>query len=69
MAPLKKFKRKHKVIHRLIAFTCVVALFWGIWQILDALAIGKHASVVGAAVIVVSLIFLFLDDFHLKELE
>lgn len=71
MPPLQKFKKTHKTLHRIIAYLFVVGIFWGGWRIYDTLfgeGSPEHFTS-GVLAIIVSLVFLYLDDFHLNELK
>jgi hypothetical protein len=70
MPKKKKVRINHKrVLKRLFAFAAVASLTWGVWKIMDNL-FWPDNPITGASVVIAgALIYLFLDDFHLKELE
>ncbi|MDO8452758.1 MAG: hypothetical protein Q7S79_03320 [bacterium] len=66
----KKFSINHKrVFRRLFTFAAIVSLTWGVWKILDHFLWPGNPLIGGLVVVVGALLYLFLDDFHLKELE
>lgn len=71
MTPVKRFKKKYPVLHRILAFSCIVGLFWGGWRIFDSLSgtESPNYAIAGVVACIISLGILYLDDFHLKELE
>jgi hypothetical protein len=56
MKPYRRFKKKHKLIHIVIVAVAIVMLWRGV----------TLSYIVGA---VIAIAVLYLDDFHLKELE
>ena len=47
----------------------VVLFWWGLWNLLDMLTAWVHPAIIYIVGIVVALFVLYLDGFHLKELE
>jgi hypothetical protein len=70
-ARTKKIKTKSKRGFRKISiFVAVVALTWGVWTIFDHMLNFENNPYLGPVVaIVAAFLILFLDDFHLRELE
>lgn len=71
MPPLQKFKKRHKTLHRVIAYLFIVGIFWGGWRVFDTLS-GEGSPghlLSGVLVIIASLAFLYFDDFRLNELK
>lgn len=65
----RKFKKRHRVLHILIVAIAVVMFWRGIWQILDIYLFPGNQFISSAACILIAFLVLYLDDFHLKELE
>lgn len=65
----RRFKRKHKVLHTFIVAVAVV-LFWrGAWGIIDVYFLPGNVLASNLGSILTAFLILYLDDFHLKELE
>ncbi len=65
----RRFKRKYKFVHILVFATAVI-LFWrGVWGILDTYLFPDNILLSNLVSIGIAFVVLYLDDFHLKELE
>ena len=65
---LKKFKKKHKGLHRFVVFACIASMSWATWKLLDYFTGELSPLVAGVSTIVIGITILALDDLHLKEL-
>ena len=65
----KKFKKKHKVIHLLIVSTAIVMLWRGIWGLLDLYLFADNQTISYFVSVMVAFAILYLDNFHLKDIE
>ena len=65
----RQFKRKHRLLHILIVAIAIVMLWKGIWSLLDAYLFPGNVLAGNLLSILVAFFILYLDDFHLKELE
>jgi hypothetical protein len=64
----KRIRKKRHPLHVVLIAFAMVTLWWGTWNILDAVFL--HNQIVsGVIAIIVALLIFFLDDFRLKELE
>lgn len=65
----RRFKKRHRVVHLLLISTAIV-LFWrGVWVLLDTYLLPDQALMSSLVSIGAAFIILYLDGFHLKELE
>lgn len=65
----RRFKRKHRTLHILIAAVAIVMLWRAVWGLLDTYLFPENYTVSLIVGGVIALAILFFDDFHLKELE
>lgn len=64
----RRFKKRHRVLHLLIA-AIGIAMFWrGAWGILDTYFFPNNQLLSYVGSIFVAFLVLYFDDFHLKEL-
>ena len=67
---LKRLRDSHNSpIHKLFALIALIVVWWGTWTILDIFFLDNQRLLSATIAIVIALVFLLLDDFHLKELE
>ncbi|MDQ3099401.1 MAG: hypothetical protein M3Q44_06665 [bacterium] len=66
---LRKRNKNKRLIHIFIMSVAIVTFWWGVWGTLDWLF--QFSNPIWSYLIGVSvaLLILYLDDFHLKELE
>jgi hypothetical protein len=69
MKRYRKFKRKHKLFHILLVSIAVVTFWWGVSGLLDLYFLDDHPYLSYFLGIFAAFLILFLDDFHLKELQ
>jgi len=67
--PIKRLKKNHKGLHKLVVFAAIVVIWRGIWTTLDFLFKGSDPLIVGPISAGLALLLLLLDDFKFKELE
>jgi len=65
----KKFRRKYRILHVLLMATAIVMFWRGVWGLLDVFLIPHHELVSSLLSIFIAFIVLYIDDFHLRELE
>lgn len=65
----RKFKKRYRLLHVLIMATSIVLFWWGTWNILDLYTAENNSLAWYALGILVAFLLLYIDDFHLKELE
>ncbi len=63
------FKRKHRAVHILFVAIAIVMFWKGVWSLLDAYLLPGNVLASNTILILVAFLILYLDDFHLKELE
>ncbi len=67
---LNRLRGKHdSPLHKLLVLIAIVVIWWGVWTILDILFLEDKPMLSAVIAIIVAFFFLFLDDFHLRELE
>lgn len=69
MDQYKKFKKKHRGIHLLLVAIAIVMFWRGVWDLLDEYLLPNWPLMSSVVSILVAFLVLYLDDFHLKELE
>ncbi len=69
MKHYRRFKRKYRLAHLALMAFALVLLWWATWGVLDALLPPQYKILGYVAGFLVALFILYLDDFHLKELE
>jgi hypothetical protein len=70
MAQKKKRKNtSQRFIRILVMSIAIVTFWWGVWGILDTLFQISNPLIGYFIGIIIALLILYLDDFHLKELE
>jgi len=57
------------MLHVLIMATAIVMFWRGVWGILDVFLIPHHELVSSVLSIFIAFVVLYIDDFHLRELE
>ena len=62
----RRFRRKHRSIRIVIVTVTIVVLWRGVWSILDAYLPAN--DLLNISSIILAILILYLDDFHLKEL-
>lgn len=65
----KKFRRKYRILHVLLMATAIVMFWRGVWGLLDVFLIPHHELVSSLLSIFIAFVVLYIDDFHLRELE
>lgn len=62
-------KSRRKPLRILLMAVAIVTFWWGVWGLLDSL-FHIHNSVISYALgVIIAVFVLFIDDFHLRELE
>lgn len=69
MKHYRKFKRKHRLAHLALMALAIVLFWWALWGVLDLLFSAEYKMLGYAFGFLVAFFILYLDDFHLKELE
>jgi hypothetical protein len=64
----RKFKKKHRLVHVFLMGLSILMFWWGAWGILE-LYVTSYPLAWYALGILVAFLILYLDNFHLKELE
>jgi hypothetical protein len=65
----RRFRKKYRALH-ILSIAVAIVMFWkGIWSLLDAYILPGHIFISNALLILIAFFVLYLDDFHLKELE
>ena len=69
MKGYRRFKKKYRLLHVLLVATAIVMFWRGAWSLLDTYFLPNYQLVSSALSILIAFFILYLDDFHLKELE
>ncbi len=69
MHKYRLFKRKYRAVHVLFVSVAIVMFWKGVWSLLDAYLLPGNVLLSNLILILVAFSILYLDDFHLKELE
>lgn len=69
MKAYRRFKKKHRLAHVALVAVALVMFWWAVWGLLDALTPPNHPLLAYAAGFLAAFVILYLDDFHLRELE
>ncbi|MEI9966719.1 MAG: hypothetical protein WDN67_03745 [Candidatus Moraniibacteriota bacterium] len=69
MKLFSRFKKKRKASKIVVVAFAVITFWWGVWGILDHYFFPQAEIFAYVGAIILAFIILYLDDFHLKELE
>jgi hypothetical protein len=65
----RRFKKRNKVLHILLAAIAVVFFWRGTWGLIDIFFLPASPLFSNLISVAIAFIILYFDDFHLKELE
>jgi hypothetical protein len=69
MRHYRRFKKNHRLAHIALMAFALILLWWATWGTLDYLLPHMYKPLGYIAGFLVALFILYLDGFHLKELE
>lgn len=65
----RRFKKRYRLLHVGLMAIALVMLWWATWNLLDVLVPREHGVLGYVLGFAVAFVLLYLDGFHLKELE
>jgi hypothetical protein len=65
----KKFKKGHPNIHAFFVGLSIIAFWRGAWMLMDKYVFPENAFLSAIVPAVLGILFLFFNDFKLKELD
>lgn len=69
MKAYRRFKRTHRLAHIAIVAVAIIMFWWAVWNVLDVFLFPEHPFLGYALGFLAAFFILYLDDFHLGELE